>query len=597
MNTLRRVFAGPTDKASLSELLLLAGFAILAVPTSTLALASVGFLLGFPIGAWQGLLGLVAALPASWLLPRIDRMPSPTRISLVAAVLVAASLIAALVISGTFYDVSWDGQAYHQESVLRLAEGWNPCREELPAGIAYRQAMNHYAKGMEIVGAAVFGITGGVETGKAVNLLLIFTSFLFSWSALLRCHHLSAELARGIAFLAAANPVALLQALTFYNDGALCSLLTSLAALLAISLQRTSWTVLVAVPACIVLLVNSKFTGLVYAAILCAAFLLYVAVKLPHRALRRLAASTAVAFLLGVGVIGYHPYVRNQVRYGHAFYPLRGDSPADILSSNTPVELLRDSRAKRLLRSLFSRASRGVDEPVVWKIPFRVDLEELEAFGSPDPRISGFGPLFGGSLLLGIALLVIRYRDWAPASLPWLGLGTLLVSVMIHPAGWWARYDPQIWLLPVWAAGVALTATSPRIRISGVVLLTFLGVNAFALAGIHLMRNTISTSIINYQLEILRQASSVEVHLGQFQSVGRRLHEAGISYLEMPSPATFTHPMQFKIHASQAVVAIPEHTILPDRHWLLRRLLPFLGDKLDRQLTPSSSSITPRAPP
>lgn len=44
----------------------------------------------------------------------------------------AVVLLGAPQLAMTTYDVSWDGQAYHQLGIWRLAEGWNPFRAPLP---------------------------------------------------------------------------------------------------------------------------------------------------------------------------------------------------------------------------------------------------------------------------------------------------------------------------------------------------------------------------------------------------------------------------------------------------------------------------------
>jgi hypothetical protein len=64
-----------------------------------------------------------------------------------------------------------------------------------------------------------------------------------------------------------------------------------------------------------------------------------------------------------------------------------------------------------------------------------------------DVRIGGFGPLFGGIVLLMLAALIIGGRGptWEGGVLIFL----LFICTVINPEMWWARYVPGLWLVPV----------------------------------------------------------------------------------------------------------------------------------------------------
>jgi hypothetical protein len=68
--------------------------------------------------------------------------------------------------------------------------------------------------------------------------------------------------------------------------------------------------------------------------------------------------------------------------------------------------------------------------------------------------------------VVGALLLVTREK---PPHLKWLLYigGTLLLSVLVMPENWWARYVPQLWLVPWIAALMALTAKGPWLRRTG----------------------------------------------------------------------------------------------------------------------------------
>ncbi len=108
-------------------------------------------------------------------------------------------VILAIFFAGMFYDISFDGQWYHQESVLQLSTNWNPVKANLEVPEAERGysgdndwctgrddqvqnlhpfnntspnlkyvAINHFPKGIEIAEASIYKISKHIETAKAV---------------------------------------------------------------------------------------------------------------------------------------------------------------------------------------------------------------------------------------------------------------------------------------------------------------------------------------------------------------------------------------------------------------------------------------------
>ena len=71
-------------------------------------------------------------------------------------------IAAGLALAATFFDLTWDGQWYHQTAVYEMADGWNPLRD--PVHDFGRHTWNlwvlHYAKGPWYVALALFAATG-----------------------------------------------------------------------------------------------------------------------------------------------------------------------------------------------------------------------------------------------------------------------------------------------------------------------------------------------------------------------------------------------------------------------------------------------------
>ena len=157
----------------------------------------------------------------------------PFRMALVVAALLVLLVAASAWISLAFYDVSFDGQAYHQEGVYQLAHGWNPLftHHISPISIDQNVKLNHFTKGPWIIAAAMYRLTGRIETGKFANILLICVAFSMALAVFAGSRKKLSAWPVAMAVLVAANPVALCQVFTFYVDGQMASLLACLAAL------------------------------------------------------------------------------------------------------------------------------------------------------------------------------------------------------------------------------------------------------------------------------------------------------------------------------------------------------------------------------
>jgi len=132
--------------------------------------------------------------------------------------------------------------------------------------------LNHYPKGPWIWAASIDAMFGSFQAAKATNVVLAMTA-----GAAVACVAstvLQAPLWRCLVFgaLAAANPIASVQLPTMYVDGQLASLLTIMAAGAVVWIVRRSGLGLLMTCSAAVCLVNTKFTGAVYAGLFAFAF-------------------------------------------------------------------------------------------------------------------------------------------------------------------------------------------------------------------------------------------------------------------------------------------------------------------------------------
>jgi hypothetical protein len=459
-------------------------------------------------------------------------------------IILLAQLLTSLNTASSFFDISWDGMTYHQEAVIRLAEGWNPLHQTLGDDVPHAVWIRHYPKAAWIFSASAYLLTGSIESGKAFQFLLGWTAFLLSFSAALRIRQLGLLAALLVGVVAMGNPVAIYQSLSFYVDGALSSSITAMVALSVILYLRPTW--LLAAFLCIVSIfaINLKFIGILYVLIGGIGLAGIAAVASQFTVARLAAWSVICAFTLGTAVFGYDPYIKNTVEHGHPFFPLRGEHAVDIMAGTTPRPLLQMGQLEKLSFSLFHESYNGLRPALEFKIPLIVTPTELFAFQTSDIRLGGWGPLFGGILILAFCAAAVllavpksRHGAWA-----WIAtVGLLLASVLANPEAWWARYTPQFWLVPLVVCIALLTSRGKTLQSIGLLIgLLMLG-NSWLIADVHYRFNDGSTERINYVMSRLAVGRHpVTVTFGPFQAVRVRFEEAGVPTIVVRSRKELT---------------------------------------------------------
>ena len=164
-------------------------FAIYSLYFSVLLVSAILFSMGFPISRANGVVGVFMAMAYCACARRWYYDGCRMRHFLALVILVALIVCSALYIAGRFYDISYDGMCFHQEGIISLYGGWNPFRDDIlqqqfPNVKHMAIVLNCYAKAPWILAAAVYKVTGSIEHGKAINLLLIGASGLLAFSAL-----------------------------------------------------------------------------------------------------------------------------------------------------------------------------------------------------------------------------------------------------------------------------------------------------------------------------------------------------------------------------------------------------------------------------
>ncbi len=510
------------------------GSSVIVLIAAILLISSLLFTAGHPLSPFSFWLALAVTAIAAWLMCS-HYLPDRRWLALIGILAVLAAIfLLGISVSGKVFDLSWDGQAYHQEAIIQLANGWNPFHDQ-PLPMASGIWTNHYAKGPWIASASLYILTRHIEQGKVFNILLIVSSFFLCWPALSAHYKRGAPEPLLFSVLAACNPIAILQSLTFYIDGQLSSMLIIILSLLYLIIKNPDDVFLaLALLLSVIIAVNIKFTALAYILALGLPVLLYLFLVKDGRPFKPIASSLGIGLIAGLLFVGFNPYVTNTARNGNPFYPLAGLHAVDIMTANSPADFQTRNRFEKLFISTFSQTEDASGpQPAHWKWPFTVNKEELKAIWQ-DTRIAGFGPLFGGAVILSLFLLATAWPLNREKTLVYSCIGSLIVcSALVNPEAWWARYVPQLWLLPVLCAMLGLALNSKPQRILGLAIVLLLCLNLYTVSGTFFHRQRQENAILKSQLAEMGMAHLVLVSFRSDPSNRVRLTEAGVHYREV----------------------------------------------------------------
>lgn len=525
--------------ASFSFLL---GSTLLAFMFFILLLGSLGFVVGMPLTGVTIWLSAICTFVYGYVGTRFYFKEEASRIFPKLGVSVVVLFISFMYISGLFYDITYDGQVYHQEAVSKLADHWNPVHEYLTKERANSAILlNHYAKGPWIYEGALYTATRQLEQCKVFNFLLIIASFLLTFSAMRNQERFNVKQSALFSLLMALNPVSIYQSLSFYIDGQLASALLCLFASAYQLITKQDKLVLCSFVMSIALAVNVKFTGVVYV-VACIGLVGGWLWLLKSKHLYKKFIKTAIAGLfIGICVIGYNPYITNTLYYGHPFYPLYGGSQTlDIMTSNSPIGFMKMNPLEKIFVSNFSMSNNDFDtEKPILKIPFRVTGQEIKPFVyGADIRIGGFGPWFSGILVIVGMIVILMYRGrMGNQQYKYLAglVASIMLTVLINPEAWWARYVPQLWLVPIVIAAVAWSDGKKTVRYLGTGLVGAILINIGIITYPYIVGNYYSTQAFDLELQsIAAQHRPLNIYFGEFTSNYVRFQRWGIEYVDVP---------------------------------------------------------------
>ena len=461
---------------------------------------------------------------------------------------VGIATVSLFALAGLFIDISGDGQWYHLEAIIRLADGWNPVYDRLEDNgwRAFNPIVfvEGYPHGLWLVETFIYRLTGDIEQGKGWNLIFALASFLLSATAL-RAWGLSRGWSWIVGGVAALNPVVIAQALSYYNDGVVASLLLCMMAATVLLWKAPSLDAWVAFVAALIFLINTKFLGLAYSVVLVGtALLLGMLWRKPWRDLRRYALVSTAAGAFAVLVVGFHPYVEYTVKHGN---PMAALASIEFRKAH---QIESNGRVMPFLWSLFGapRISLAPEVEVTLKKPFRFTTDELLVYRHwPDPDIGALGPYFAETLVISLLVLAVAgvalwRRDKRMVISAVLVIVVFLVAILIKRPTWFMRYNAYFYLTPVVVCLLLLrAAAASRIAMIAAGLICFLLALSDARYA-HLYRlgqidyTTFATERWNQAREASRRGP-VRAHFTNLRSNRVRWANFGIRFQEVATPA------------------------------------------------------------
>jgi hypothetical protein len=344
-----------------------------------------------------------------------------------------------------FIDVSFDGRCYHFtiENLLRL--GYNPIWDNIydfanKNNIFYNLVFaNSYPNALETIRGNFYLLFSNMETSKMTNFLLGFSALFYSIYFLNRKLNKLKTIVLALCIFSLS--VFITQINTKMADfGLYCVFVLQFFSMILIDKNKDNKKNQIVLILSSILAIGMKYTGLFNTFIL---FVLYFIFKRKKEFLK----TSAIVFVSSL-VLCFQPYITNTIKFKNPFYPSVGYNKLDFMTGQNPKEFKNKPYLYKFVRSMFSstsdsRMNNPETPPIFWKIPFSLHFDM--PFSREELRISGFGHLFSGIFLISFILslyLVLKKKKSR------FLFAAIYFTTLLNPICWWARFVPQLHLLP-----------------------------------------------------------------------------------------------------------------------------------------------------
>lgn len=416
------------------------------------------------------------------------------------------------IINNFIWDSSYDSLAYHQDAIVKLYEGWNPFYQ-------YKENINiwvmHYTKAAPVFAAALYKLTGRIESAKVLTSLMPIILFMLSFGVFNLIGKNKKKLSCFAAIMLACNPVILYQMFSYYVD----SLVGVYVIILIINLFLIlfyrdlfffKYFTLINVA---VFLINIKFTGLAYAMVILFGFLIINFIYNKRTYNIRLIGFLIAGFIFSVIIVGFNPYVTNYVTNGHPLYPLAGENKIDIMTTNTPEDFRYDNSFKQAVKAIVavpSNANYKGEAPKNLLDVFKIDQNVLGYYSGTDARVRGFGVyslMFFPISFIGLIYLLVRSNNRKIKVSSIITLVAVGFAMIYGGDFWWARYVPYLWGIPVLVAFLFILDNNKNMKRAGkglfaIMIINCLLIGVIAVSGKMLRSNQMKEYIFSQELNI-----------------------------------------------------------------------------------------------
>lgn len=345
------------------------------------------------------------------------------------------------ILSNCFIDTSFDGRCYHFtiENLLKL--GYNPIYDNIKEfgeqnNIYYNLIFaSSYPNAIETIRACFYNLFNYMESTKTVNYLMLFASFFYTF------YFFNLKLNKPKSLILALSAilcsVVICQMNTKMVDfGIYILFLFQIFSLLLIKKGKIHNIIFII--SC-VLSIAAKYTGLLNTSIILLLCLIFY---------RKKALKNVLIICFSGLILCFQPYITNIIKYKNPLYPSFGYNKLDFMTKQNPKEFINKPYVYKFVRSMFSSSTDSrisdINTPKLhYKIPFTSHFDMPYIY--EDIRINGFGHLFSGIFLISIFLTIIQFRKKAGLFV----LLSIILTTILNPICWWARFVPQLHLLPV----------------------------------------------------------------------------------------------------------------------------------------------------
>jgi hypothetical protein len=451
-----------------------------------------------------------------------------------------------------YFDLSWDGQWYHQQAIYEMESGWNPFIEPMKD---YFASILHFPKGSWYFATSIYSTFGDFEAGKCLNLIVVISVGIFAYVTLLE-FGFSEIKAFMLAILLPLNPVVWSEVTTYLVDGFVILYLTIYIISFFAWLRKPDLITFSIGAMSAVCLINVKFTGLVFLCFFTLDGFIFLLIWKSEFIVKYIGAHIAI-FMLAILIFGYNPYITNTVERGNPLYPIMGSAkyPSHFELSgdaNEDWETPQNMKGKPILVRYFyalngrpGNAPYGEQDAVlIW--PLTSKPSDWTAYHFHETRVSGFGPYFNVILVLSMILFIWtmiwdKTSRWA-MSILW---ATIIISLSISKHFWWPRFAPQMWMLPIIPVIFTLwnPISKPRVMLSWF-LIFLLIVNGSIVLFMHMKWETEASICLRNQLAELQQKNKpIEVAFEAFGKSGEeKLKKWGIDFTSIPKDTLVKKP-------------------------------------------------------